>query len=234
MRCIAIDDEPKALAVIQYYAQQVPLLQLTATFRSGLDALESLQKEPAIDLIFLDINMPDLTGLEFLQALPQPPLVIFTTAYSEYAVQSYDWETVVGYLLKPIEFPKFIKAVNKAATQHQLRKRAPKTDINESEEYILVKSGTQTYQLKLSEILYIEASGNHVFFITKERKIITLNTLQEIAKLLPPHLFYRVHKSFIISRQHLEIIESYQVKINGREIPLGKTFREPFLEAFKK
>lgn len=235
MKCIAIDDEPKALGVISYYAQQVPLLQLAATFRSGLDALALMQKE-AVDLIFLDINMPDLTGLEFLQALPQPPLIIFTTAYSEYAVQSYDWDTVVGYLLKPIEFPKFLKAVNKAAAQHQLRHR-PQLKNNltpTAAEFILVKSGTQTHQIKLTDILYLEASGNHVYFVTKDRKIITLNTLQEVAKLLPPHLFYRVHKSFIIGRQHLEIIESYQVKINGREIPLGKTFREAFLEEFKK
>jgi DNA-binding LytR/AlgR family response regulator len=235
MKSIAIDDEPKALTVIRHYADKVPSLELVREFRSCLDALDYLN-QAAVDLIFLDINMPDLTGLEFLQAVPQPPLVIFTTAYSEYAVQSYDWDTVVGYLLKPIEFPKFLKAVNKAAAQHHLKNRALKATavaVN-SEEFILVKSGTQTYQLKLTDILYVEASGNHVFFVTKERRIITLNTLQEIAKSLPPHLFYRVHKSFIIGRQHLEIIESYQVKINGQEIPLGKTFREAFLEAYKK
>ena len=234
MKSIAIDDEPKALSVIRHYADKIPTLALVNEFRSSLDALHFLNQEP-VDLIFLDINMPDLTGIEFLQALSQPPLIIFTTAYSEYAVQSYDWDAV-GYLLKPIEFPKFLKAVNKAVSQLQSKgsNAVPANSIHRDNGFLLVKSGTQTYQLKVSDILYVEASGNHVVFVTKERKVITLNTLQEIAKLLPPHLFYRVHKSFIVSLPHIEVIESYQVKINGTEIPLGKTFREIFLEQYKK
>jgi len=233
MKSIAIDDEPKALSVIRHYAEKIPSLELIKGFRSSLDALEFLNLE-AVDLIFLDINMPDLTGIEFLQALPHRPLIIFTTAYSEYAVQSYDWDAV-GYLLKPIEFTKFLKAVTKAAALVKATARkntvapAPATP-----DLILVKSGVQTFPIKLTDILFVEASGNHVVFVTKERKILTLNTLQEVAKLLPPHLFYRVHKSFIISLQHLELIESFQVKINGLEIPLGKTYREAFLEEFKK
>jgi len=233
MKSIAIDDEPKALSVIRHYAEKIPSLELNREFRSSLDALEFLNLE-AVDLIFLDINMPDLTGIEFLQALPHRPLIIFTTAYSEYAVQSYDWDAV-GYLLKPIEFTKFLKAVTKAAALVKATARkntaapAPTTP-----DLILVKSGVQTFPIKLTDILFVEASGNHVVFVTKERKILTLNTLQEVAKLLPPHLFYRVHKSFIISLQHLELIESFQVKINGLEIPLGKTYREAFLEEFKK
>lgn len=233
MKSIAIDDEPKALSVIRHYAEKIPSLELIKEFRSSLDALEFLNQE-TVDLIFLDINMPDLTGIEFLQALPHRPLIIFTTAYSEYAVQSYDWDAV-GYLLKPIEFTKFLKAVTKAAALVKTAARkntaipAPTTP-----DLILVKSGVQTFPIKLTDILFVEASGNHVVFVTKERKILTLTTLQEVAKLLPPHLFYRVHKSFIISLQHLELIESFQVKINGLEIPLGKTYREAFLEEFKK
>jgi len=233
MKAIAIDDEPKALHVIRHYADKVSSLDLVQEFRSSLDALAYLNQEP-VDLIFLDINMPDLSGIEFLQALPHRPLIIFTTAYSEYAVQSYDWDAV-GYLLKPIEFTKFLKAVNKAAslvnTPAQKINPAPALP---SADFILVKSGVQTFPLKLTDILYVEASGNHVFFVTKERKIITLNTLQEVAKLLPPYLFYRVHKSFIIALPHVEVIESFQVRINGLDIPLGKTYRETFLEEYKK
>ena len=234
MKSIAIDDEPKALTIIRHYAEKVPSLELIREFRSSLDALDYLNQEN-VDLIFLDINMPDLTGLEFLQALHQPPVIIFTTAYSEYAVQSYEWDAV-GYLLKPIEFPKFLKAVNKAAALYNLKSRQPDTtaSLHKNDGFLLVKSGVQTFQVKIDNILYIEASGNHVVFVTKEKKIITLNTLHEVAKLLPPNRFYRVHKSFIIALQHLEVIESYQVKINGQEIPLGKTFREAFLEEFKK
>jgi len=232
MKAIAIDDEPKALNIIRHYADKVAALDLIQEFRSSLDALAYLNQEP-IDLIFLDINMPDLTGIEFLQALPHRPLIIFTTAYSEYAVQSYDWDAV-GYLLKPIEFTKFLKAVNKAASLVNTPQRTNPAPTLPPNDFILIKSGVQTFPIKLADILYVEASGNHVFFVTKERKIITLNTLQEVAKLLPPALFYRVHKSFIISLQHVEIIESFQVKINGLDIPLGKTYRELFLEEYKR
>jgi len=233
MRAIAIDDEPKALNVIRHYADKVPSLDLIQEFRSSLDALAYLNQEP-VDLIFLDINMPDLTGIEFLQALPHRPLIIFTTAYSEYAVQSYDWDAV-GYLLKPIEFTKFLKAVTKAASilNTTASKINPPAALPSSD-FILVKSGVQTFHLKVADILFVEAAGNHVFFVTKERKIITLNTLQEVAKLLPSNIFYRVHKSFIISLPHVEIIESYQVRINGMDIPLGKTYRELFLEEYKR
>jgi two-component system LytT family response regulator len=231
MKCIAIDDEPKALAVIRHYAGKIATLDLVREFRSSLDALHFLNQE-AVDLIFLDINMPDLTGIEFLQALPQPPMIIFTTAYSEYAVQSYDWDAV-GYLLKPIEFPKFLKAVNKATAQLSLR-RPPETPRLQDNGFLLVKSGVQTYQLKLADILYVESSGNHVIFMTRQRKVMTLTSLQEVQKLLPATLFYRVHKSFIIALQHLEVIESFQVKVHGLEIPLGKTYREAFLEEYKK
>jgi DNA-binding LytR/AlgR family response regulator len=233
MKCIAIDDEPKALAIIRHYADKVPALDLVREFRSSLDALSYLNHE-TVDLIFLDINMPDLTGIEFLQALPQPPMIIFTTAYSEYAVQSYDWDAV-GYLLKPIEFTRFLKAVNKATAQLGHHRRTPSTDgVLKNNGFLLVKSGVQTFQLKLAEILYIESSGNHVIFVTRQRKVMTLTTLQEVLRLLPPTLFYRVHKSFIIALQHLEVIESFQVKVNGLDIPLGKTYREAFLEEYKK
>ncbi|GAB3823389.1 LytR/AlgR family response regulator transcription factor [Pontibacter rugosus] len=232
MKCIAIDDEPKALSVIAHYAQKVPSLQLVQTFRSSIDALEYLTNEQ-VDFIFLDINMPDLTGIEFLRALPQPPMVIFTTAYSEYAVESYDWDTV-GYLLKPIEFQKFLKAVNKAAVALKLRNKPAADAAASSSEFILVKSGTQTFQLKLDEILYLEASGNYVTFVTSSKKITTLNSLTELQKQLPPSRFLRIHKSFMVSLPHVEVFESYQVRIAGAEVPVGRTYREALLEVFKQ
>lgn len=234
MRCLAIDDEPKALGIIRHYADKVPGLTLMGEFRSGLDALQFLNAEP-IDLIFLDINMPDLTGIELLQTLPKAPMVIFTTAYSEYAVQSYDWDAV-GYLLKPIEFTKFLKAVNKAQAQLQQKAQlfspGPETKPADTG-HIFIKSGGETYPVKLTDILFIEASGNHVLVITANRKIITLTSLQDISKALPEQLFCRIHKSFIIGRPHVDVIQSYQVKIKGHEIPIGKTYREAFLKEFK-
>jgi DNA-binding LytR/AlgR family response regulator len=235
MRCLAIDDEPKALGIIRHYAAKVPDLQLVGEFRSGVDALQFLRTEP-VDLIFLDINMPDLTGIELLQTLNRPPLILFTTAYSEYAVQSYDWDAV-GYLLKPIEFPKFLKAVHKAQAQLQPKPSVvtPNPTVNPvAAEYVFIKSGGQTYQVKVADILYFEASGNHVLVVTLNRKILTLTSLIEIAKFLPSQLFYRIHKSFIVALPHVEVIESYQVKIKSYNIPIGKTYREAFLHDFKQ
>ncbi|QCR23729.1 LytTR family DNA-binding domain-containing protein [Pontibacter sp. SGAir0037] len=231
MKCIAIDDEPKALAVIAHYAAKVPSVQLAQTFRSSIDALAYLQQEQ-VDLVFLDINMPDLTGIEFLKAQQQPPLVIFTTAYSEYAVESYDWEAA-GYLLKPIDFQKFLKAVNKAATLLKLKGRPQKDTGSNKGETILVKSGVQTYQLKLEEILYLEASGNYVTFVTKDKKVATLNSLSEVQSTLPADRFVRVHKSYVVALPHIDIIESYQVRIAGTEIPIGRTYREGLTSVFK-
>ncbi len=225
MKCIAIDDEPKALAVVAHYAAKVPSLQLVQTFRSSIDALDYLQREQ-VDLVFLDINMPDLTGIEFLKAQQQPPLVVFTTAYSEYAVQSYDWEAA-GYLLKPIDFQKFLKAVNKAAAMIKLKNSQPQPATGSGKgEFVLVKSGVQTYRLKLEDILYLEATGNYVTFITKEKKVAALNSLGEILHQLPADKFIRIHKSFAVSLSHVEVVESYQVRIAGAEIPIGRTYRE--------
>lgn len=233
MRCIAIDDEPKALSVIRHYAEKIPFLELVKEFRSSLDALEFLNKEP-IALIFLDINMPDLTGIEFLQSLTSTPMIIFTTAYSEYAVQSYEWETV-GYLLKPIEFSRFLKAVNKAADLHKLKSQPSviQTTIN-NPQHLWIKSGSQTYQLALSDLIYIEASGNHVYFVTHDRRIISPTSLQEVAEKLPAGEFYRIHKSFIVAVKHLEVIERHQVKVKGSTLPIGRMYRNEFLNSLKE
>jgi len=232
MKCISIDDEPKALAVIRHYAEKVPFLELEKEFRSSLDALEFLNAKTT-DLVFLDINMPDLSGIEFLQSLPGTPMIIFTTAYAEYAVQSYEWETV-GYLLKPIAFNKFLKAVNKAASLYQLKNQGKQSvPVPAQNTSFLVKSGGQTCPLRLHDILYIEASGNYVNFVTFEKKVVANTSLQKVAEELPSEQFYRIHKSFVINIHHLEMVERHQVKIKGMPIPIGKKFRSEFLKRFE-
>lgn len=226
MNCIAIDDEPKALQVIAHHAARVPVITKLNTFRSGLDALEYLSHEQA-DLVFLDISMPDITGLELLQSLPQPPMVIFTTAYAEYAVQSYDWEAV-DYLLKPVGFVRFLKAVNKAAAVY--RQQAP---LPQDRSY-QVKSGPDIHQLKLKDILYVEASGNYVTFVTNTRKVMALTSLNDVQQSLPPLMFSRVHKSFIVSMLHIEVSSQHQLKVANMTIPVGRTYREEFMRAFSK
>ncbi len=233
MNCIAIDDEPKALTIIRHYISKVPFLDLLQDFRSSLDALAFLNKN-STDLIFLDINMPDLNGIDFLHSLTNSPLIIFTTAYSEYAVQSYDYKTV-GYLLKPITFPAFLKATNKAATLHA--QQVSSSNLATAEEvtrFILIKSGPQTHQLLLQDICYIEASGNHILIHLRDRKIIAATSLTDFMEKLPKRTFSRVHKSFIIAHHHVQSFERHQVKVAGMTIPVGRTYRSNFLQNFSK
>ena len=225
MKCLVIDDEPKALDILKDYIQKVPFLELAGAYRDSLKALNYLQNHP-VDLIFLDVNMPDLSGMQFLNALTIQPLIIFSTAYSEYAVESYDYNAV-DYLLKPIEFERFLKAANKALEQFQLKKMTNK----EGQDYILIKSGTEMYRLDVSEILYIKGAGNYVTFITKNNEIMSLLNMKDVLRMLPVSQFYRIHKSFIVNFRHVVLIEKDQVKIKDKKIPIGEVYRDHFLKA---
>ena len=236
MKCLVIDDEPKALDILKDYIQKVPFLELAGAYRDSLKALNYLQNHP-VDLIFLDINMPDLTGIQFLNALTARPLVIFSTAYSEYAVGSYDYNAV-DYLLKPIEFERFLKAANKAWEQFQLKnsKSSIKTSASsskreENHDYILIKSGTDFHRIDMNEILYIKGAGNYVTFITKNDKIMSLLNMKDILRMLPSNQFFRIHKSYIVNFRHVALIEKDRVKIKGKKIPIGEVYRDHFLKA---
>lgn len=237
IHAIAIDDEPRALTIIEKYAEKISFLELTHTFRSGIDAAEFLTKEATpVDLIFLDINMPDMDGISFLKTLKNPPMVIFTTAYSEYAVESYDFEAI-GYLLKPFDFGKFYKAVQRAKELHQLKdknRNASDSKKTESPSFLLVKNGSQTIKLNPADIQYIEASGNYSEIHTPTQKVLTDHSLTELEDMLDSGFFYRIHRSYIIHLEYLEIVENYQVQVAGRDLPLGKTYRKDFLKSFKK
>lgn len=232
MICIAIDDEPFALEVIRVHAAKVPFLQLQATFRNAIQALDYLQNN-AVDLIFLDIQMPDLTGLHFLQTLTTKPMVIFTTAYSEYALESYDFNAI-DYLLKPIEFPRFLTAVNKAQELFSLKNRPdilPLTKNTEKPDFILVKSGSLIHKVPLSEILLLQSDGNYIhFYLAGNRKILARMTIAEALDLLPSEDFIRVHKSYIIAFLHIIWIDTHQLKIEQHLIPISKTYRETLLQ----
>ena len=166
MKCIVIDDEPVAIDILTDYIGKVDELELVCAYRSALEALNQMKNQP-VDLLFLDVNMPDLSGIQFLDSLDQQPMVIFTTAYSEYAVKSYDYKAI-DYLLKPIEFERFLKAVGKASAQ--LKEAAASSG---SEEAILVKSGTRLHRLQVEDILFIKGTGNYVTFVVKDREIMT-------------------------------------------------------------
>jgi len=231
IRCIAIDDESKALDIIELYCNKISFLELGKCFRDALEALEYLQQNTT-DLIFLDINMPDLSGIEFLQALSNPPMIIFTTAYSEYAVESYEYKAV-DYLLKPITFSRFLKAANGALEHYKLQQveetiqRASKSE-QRKQDHIIIKSGQESHKMNYSDILFIEGAQNYVIVHTVERKIMTLMRMKEMEEVLSGSDFIRIHKSYIINYHHLEKIESHQVTIKGNCIPIGTIYRDSF------
>jgi DNA-binding LytR/AlgR family response regulator len=220
--CIAIDDEPKALEVIERYCRKTSLVDLRATFREPVKAIEFLNREK-VDLIFLDINMPDISGMQLVQTLSPRPMIIFTTAYSHYAVESYDLNAL-DYLLKPITFERFLAAINKAGGGTLSSKNGLS---NEDEPTVFIKSGPQTYQVKVGEILYLEKDGNYITIHLKDRNILIRENMGDIFDLVPAADFLRVHKSYVVAIKHISMIEIHQLVINGEKIPIGSTYRDP-------
>ena len=229
IRCLIIDDEPLAQRVLERYIQEIPALELVQKCNDALQAIEIL-KEKRIDLIFLDINMPKLTGLEFLRILKHPPLVIITTAYAEFAIQGYELD-VVDYLMKPFGIERFLKAIQKVQDllkpkEHTLPAKA--SGEPQKDQYIFVKSSKKTYRINLNDILYIEALGDYVKIYTNERMIISYHSMKNLESLLSPKQFPRIHKSFIVSLSKIELIEGNQVKLRDRYIPIGTNFKAEF------
>ncbi len=220
MTCIAIDDEPKALEVIERYCQKISLASLKATFREPLKAIEFLNREK-VDLIFLDINMPDITGMQLLQTLSPRPLIIFTTAYSQYAVESYELNAL-DYLLKPVTFERFLMAINKAAAALSSRN----TTGMDEDAAVFIKSGPQTHRVKVSEILYLEKDGNYITVHLKGGNILIRENMGDIFDLVPAADFIRVHKSYVVGIRHISMIEVHQLIVNGEKIPIGSTYRD--------
>ena len=220
MTCIAIDDEPKALEVIERYCQKISVASLKATFREPLKAIEFLNREK-VDLIFLDINMPDISGMQLMQTLSPRPLIIFTTAYSQYAVESYELDAL-DYLLKPITFERFLMAINKAAAALSSKN----TTGMDEDAAIFIKSGPQTYRVKVSEILYLEKNGNYITVHLKDGNILIRENMGDIFDLVPAADFIRVHKSYVVGIRHISMIEVHQLIVNGEKIPIGSTYRD--------
>ena len=229
IRCLIIDDEPLAQRIVERYIQEIPTLELVQRCNNALDAIEIL-KEKKIDLIFLDINMPKLTGLEFLRILKHPPLVIITTAYAEFAIQGYELD-VVDYLMKPFGMERFLKAIQKVQDILKPREHflsAKTSGESQEDQYIFVKSSKKTYRISLNDIHYIEALGDYVKIYTTDRMIISYHSMKNLENLLSPKQFPRVHKSFIVSLSKIELIEGNQVKLRDRFIPIGTNFKAEF------
>jgi len=228
MKCVIIDDEPIALDILREYIAKVPSLECAGAFRNPLEAVAFLQCHE-VDLLFLDVNMPGLTGLQVLKSLTRRPCVIFTTAYSEYAVASYEFDAV-DYLLKPIEFERFFKAVNKARERVTTEENPPA----EAQETLLIKSGKKLHRVRLRDLRYLRASDNYVSFCAAGKEILSLMTMKDALELLPAADFVRVHKSYIVNLEHIQVIESDSVLVGDRRIPIGSLYREEFLQSLER
>jgi len=226
--CIAIDDEPLSLEIISDYVSKVSFLDLKGTFTDPFKAAEMLKNEK-IDLLFLDIEMPDLTGMQFLKSLKQQPMVIFVTAYNQYAVEGFNLDAV-DYLLKPIEFDRFFKAVNKAYDYHRYVNNQPQPEEN----YIFVKSDYQIKKINIDDITYIEGLDDYIKIYCGEEFVLSLMTLKSILNKLPANRFIRVHRSYIVSIPHINSIQRNRISINDKLIPVSDTYSADFFKIIEK
>ena len=226
--CVVIDDEPAALSILKEYVDKTSFLTLAASFRDPVEALSFCQTED-VGLIFLDINMPNLNGMQFYRALSKKPQVVFTTAYSEFAVESYELKAT-DYLLKPINYDRFIGAASKVLenTENKRSKEAKQINLDKDQEVIYVKSGHQLHRLNLADILFLEKDGHYLTFHTKEKKVLCRMNMKQAFDIVPEGDFVQIHKSFIVAWKHLDVVEMNQVYISGQKIPVGVSYREGF------
>jgi DNA-binding LytR/AlgR family response regulator len=226
IRCIVVEDEPASQEVLKKYIADYPQLELAALCSHAIDAGEQLRKLSNIELIFLDITLPKISGLDFYRSLSNPPHVIFTTAYPEYAVNGFE-VNAVDYLVKPFPFERFLKAMNKL--QDQLKPNTPSF-----QDYILVQADKKTHKVNYDDILYMEAMGDYVKIFSAGKTLIVHHTLQKLQELLPSGRFFRIHKSYLISLQRIDYIEGNMVIINSTQLPIGQTYRGEFLARIQK
>lgn len=236
MNCIIVDDEIHARKVLEKYIQDLPHINLVKSCKNALEAMEVLRSN-SIDAMFLDINMPKLSGLNFLENLKNPPVVVITTAYREYAVDAYELD-VIDYLHKPIPFPRFIKAISKIEEKLQISYKTPSAIFVEEsktlENFIFIKSDKKTIKLNFEDIIYIEGLGDYIRVHTKTKTIVSKLTVKKMEELLPQDQFIRVHRSFIISLKRIDSIEGNQVEIDNQKIPIGQMYRQSFMDLINK
>lgn len=229
--CIAIDDELPALKQMENYISKIPYLNLVKTFDNGIDTLDFL-KDNSVDLLFLDIQMDDLNGIQLLQVLNNKPKVILTTAYDQYALKAFDLE-VSDYLLKPISFERFVKAVEKIYRELGAEPKGVQQQ-EEKRNYCFVKTEFKMVRIDFDDILYIEGLKEYLIIKTKTDKVLSLMTFKEVIDILPKGNFIRTHKSYIVAIDKIQSIERNRIKIGEKLIPVGNTFKDEFYERINK
>lgn len=225
MRCLLIDDEKLALELMADNIAQLDFLQVAASCRNATEALQVLSSEQ-IDLIFLDIQMPGISGLQFLQSLPNPPMTILVTAYEQHALEGFNLN-VVDYLLKPVSFERFLKAANKALELYNLRHK-PANPLQPLSGQIFVNAGYSLVNVNLDDITYIEGLKDYVKINLRNAKpVITRISMHSMLEKLPKNQFMRVHRSYIVAMKHIGSVQKQRFVIDGQEIPIGDMYREP-------
>ena len=237
IKCVAIDDEPLALEIIKDYCGKIPFLDLIKTFDNAIESIDFL-KNNKIDLLFLDIQMEELTGIQLLKVLNPKPNVIFTTAYDSFAIQGFELDAV-DYLLKPISFERFLKAVNKVYEKLNLEtlhenKAKEVTFYSPGDDYFFVKTEFRLEKVNFAEILYIEGMGDYLRIVTHEKRVMTLQNFKKMEEMLPANKFYRVHKSYIVALDKIENIERNRIKISDKLIPISDTYKKLFFDFLEK
>ncbi|MBN2167556.1 MAG: response regulator transcription factor [Marinilabiliaceae bacterium] len=232
IKCIIIDDEFPARVLLKEYVDKIPDLELAGSFSSPVDAISIIQSG-IVDVMFLDIQMPDISGIDFIKTLSKKPLIVFTTAYMEYAIEGYQLD-VLDYLLKPFSFERFLKTINKVTEKLAFTEPTPHNIDNLSElnkpdkSHIIIKADHKIHRVKFNQILYIEGLREYVSFFCKNEKIITLESLRRLEDVLPDDMFLRVHKSYIVNINSVKSLYGNQLIIEGTEkiIPIGKSYKD--------
>lgn len=224
IKCLVVDDEPVARKGIAGYVEQASFLELAGTCKSALEANDLLRQEE-VDLLFMDIQMPGLTGTDFMRALSNPPAVIFTTAYREYAIDGFELNAL-DYLVKPISFQRFLKSANKALTHFEMLRRQNAPVESEEIDHFFIKNDGQFIKIKLDDVLYFESEKDYVFIYTKKKRYLNLISLKQLEKQLPSDQFIRVHRSFIVALDKIELMEGHKLIIQDKEIPVSRNSQE--------
>jgi DNA-binding LytR/AlgR family response regulator len=230
LKCLIIEDELPAQRVLKNYISDVPYLELTATFKSAVDALETIQ-QGHIDLLFLDINLPKVSGLNFLRSLKNPPKVIVTTAYPDYAHEGFELD-VLDYLLKPFSFERFIQALSKikSESKEEITSTESRPPHNYQHRYAFVKVDKTLHRVDFNDILYIESDKDYVKIIRTGENLMLLQTLKFWLEMLPNESFAQVHKSFIVNISRIDKITGNQIKIGEKSIPIGRHYKQSFMK----
>ncbi len=221
IKCIIVEDEVLAQQVIREHIKKMDQLELVAVCNNALEAAAVLEKND-VDLVFLDIQLPGMTGLHFLRVYPDPPLVILTTAYAEYALESYEFN-VVDYLLKPVSFERFSKAINKLISGKLLSRITP--DQSVTGQHIFIRCGNKYFRIEFAEIIYVESMKDYLRIHTTDLKLVTHLTMNEMEKLLPVQYFIRVHKSFLVAISQIRVIYGNTIELQGATLPIGQVYK---------